>query len=165
MPFCSKCGTQIPEGSKFCPSCGASSAASAQQASANNGAVGQVMNTADTTAEYDPRDISDNKVMGVLAYFGILFLIPLLAAPNSRFARFHANQGLILFILEIAYGIVQAILSALFFAISWRFGYAMATILGLLWIVLGVFAIIGIVNAAQGKAKELPIIGKFKIIK
>ena len=33
--------------------------------------------------------------MAILAYFGILVLIPILAAKDSKFARFHANQGLL----------------------------------------------------------------------
>ena len=45
---------------------------------------------------------SDNdKLMGVLAYLGILVLIPLLAAKDSKFAQFHAKQGLTLFIGEV----------------------------------------------------------------
>ena len=51
--------------------------------------------------EMDPADVNANKVMGVLAYLGILVLIPIFAAKGSKFARSHANQGLILLILEI----------------------------------------------------------------
>ncbi len=46
----------------------------------------------------DP-DVEKFKGLAVLAY--IFFLIPLIAAPNSKFARFHANQGLLLFILLV----------------------------------------------------------------
>ena len=35
-------------------------------------------NTADTTAEFDQQDINNNKVMAILAYFGILVLVPIL---------------------------------------------------------------------------------------
>ena len=35
----------------------------------------------------DPNDVQSNKVMAILAYFGILFLIPLLAAKESAYAR------------------------------------------------------------------------------
>ena len=41
----------------------------------------------------DPNDVQSNKVMAILAYFGILFLIPLLAAKESAYARYHTNQG------------------------------------------------------------------------
>jgi hypothetical protein len=33
------------------------------------------------------------------------------------------------------------------------------------WLAIGVVSIIGIVNAANGQEKELPIVGKFKFIK
>ena len=58
-----------------------------------------INNTVDTTSEYDPQDIEENKFMAILAYFGILVIIPILAAKDSKFARFHSNQGLILCIL------------------------------------------------------------------
>ena len=44
-------------------------------------------------------DTSNDTLMGVLAYIGILCLIPLLAAKDSEFAQFHAKQGLNLFLL------------------------------------------------------------------
>lgn len=40
-----------------------------------------------------------------------------------------------------------------------------ATLFSLLGIVFLVLAIIGIINAANGKAKELPVIGKYRILK
>ncbi len=69
-------------------------------------------NTADTTSEFDPNDINQNKIMAILAYFGILVVIPILAAKESKFARFHANQGLVLFIASVAYWIMLEIIWA-----------------------------------------------------
>ena len=105
----------------------------------------------------EKQDIEKNKVMAVLAYFGILVLVPLLAAKDSKFARFHANQGLVLFIAYILYYIIYAILAKIS---GW-----IALIWGLVAIVLLVFAIIGIINAAKGEYKELPLIGGIKILK
>ena len=68
--------------------------------------------------EVNTKDAQDNKAMGILAYLGILVLVPIFAAKESPFARFHANQGLVLLIAEAAYGIAVAILSAIFLAIS-----------------------------------------------
>ena len=48
--------------------------------------------------------------------------------------------------------------------ISWRLSF-LSTIIGLLWIAVPVLMVIGIVNALNGKAKELPLIGKIKILK
>ena len=117
----------------------------------------QFTNTPDHTSEMDEKDIADNKVMAILAYIWILFLIPLFAAKESKFARFHTNQGIILFIASIAFGIVNAILGLI--------PVVGAIISVILWICLAVFFILGIVNAVQGKAKELPFIGGIKILK
>ena len=174
MAFCGKCGTQVTDGVKFCPSCGAPVGAqeqtnqnTQQQTGAQNDFTAKIAglnNTADSTADFAPQDITDNKVMAILAYFGPLVLIPIFAAPKSKFARYHANQGLILLLAEVAYSIVYGILSSVILAISWRL-YFLVSIIGIVGIVFAVLAILGIVNAAQGKAKALPIIGKFKILK
>ena len=114
----------------------------------------------DRTAEFDAQDSQDNKVMNILAYIGILVLIPLLAAKDSKFARFHCNQGLVLFIAELIISIVLGILGAIP-KIGWIFGI-IGSLVGICFLVL---VIIGIINAVNGKAKELPLVGKFKILK
>ena len=173
MAFCGKCGTKVEDGVKFCPGCGAPMEASTQQAQPNtqtnsqtdySAKISALNETADTTADFDKADIEQNKVMGVLAYLSWLVLIPIFAAKGSKFARFLANQGLVLAITEIAWWIVQGILSSVLYSISWRLGF-ISTILGLVNIVFLVLLVIGIMNAANGRAKELPVIGKFKILK
>jgi uncharacterized membrane protein len=112
----------------------------------------------------NPKDAEDNKVMAILAYFGILFLIPLFAAKKSPFARFHTNQGILLCIAGIAIGIVLNILVLILAGISGLF----AILTGLLSTIcgLGIFVlmILGIINAAKGEMKELPLIGKYRIL-
>lgn len=103
--------------------------------------------------------------MAVLAYFGILVLIPILAAKESKFARFHANQGLILLITGVAYSIfVQVVIKIVVF-ISYALAGIVGIVLGLAWLLLLVLAIIGIINAVKGEFKQLPIIGQFQILK
>ena len=115
----------------------------------------QFKNAPDSTAEFDQADISSNKLMAVLAYIGILVLIPLFAAKNSKYARFHTNQGLVLLIVAIIVNILGSILGRIHLGfIGW-----------ILDVLVFVFALLGIINAAQGKAKELPFIGKYKILK
>lgn len=120
----------------------------------------ELTKTEDTTAEFDRQDIQNNKAMGILAYLGILVLIPIFAAKDSKFARFHANQGLLLAIAEVGSSFICGILSRIPW-IGWTFN-------GLQWavyIACTVFTILGIINAAKGQAKELPLIGKIKILK
>jgi len=95
--------------------------------------------------------------------------VAIFAAPQSKFARYHANQGLILAIIEVIYGFAYFVLSFLLFSIlPWRM-WGLATfllgIVGLTGIIFLALLIIGIMNASQGKAKELPVIGKYRILK
>ena len=101
--------------------------------------------------DMDPKDVSANKVMAILAYLGILVLIPLFAAKESKFARFHVNQGLILFICSL---------------VSYFIGKipGLGFLMWILNVAIFIFAILGIINAAKGEAKELPVIGKYRII-
>lgn len=163
MAFCGKCGNKLEEGVKFCSQCGTSTVPSNENP-AQQSRIHNLSNTADSTAEFDARDIENNKVMAVLAYLSWLVLIPLLAAKDSKFARYHTNQGLILAIAEVIYGIAYFILSTILLSISWYL-YFIISIIGLFGLVFLVLAVIGIINAVNGKAKELPIIGKYKILK
>ena len=171
MAFCGQCGAQISEGQRFCPSCGAPVAqANAQQGASQTTFQSQVentfnqfTNTADTTGSYDQNDINQNKGISVFAYLSWLLLIPMFAAKDSEFARFHTNQGLVLAIFETAWWIISPILSLLFF---WSFIGVIITIISwLLNLAFLALAIIGIVNVVQGKAKELPVIGNIRILK
>ena len=117
-------------------------------------------NTTDSTDDFDQQDIQSNKVMGILAYISWLVLIPLFGARESKFSRFHCNQGIVLAVAEVIAAVVLGILDGLPL-IGWIFSIA-GSLLGLFCLL---FAVLGIINAANGKAKELPIIGKFKILK
>lgn len=167
MAFCSNCGTELEENAKFCANCG--TAVGGAKADTSNktdfsAKVAALNDTPDYTAEMDQQDINDNKIISILSYISILVLIPIFAVPGSKFTRFHANQGLLLFVLEIALGIVKIVLGTILAVISWRLA-SIVNILVILDIAFLVLAVIGIVNAANGVAKELPIIGKFKILK
>lgn len=169
MSYCSKCGTPIAEGSKFCPSCGTPAGGTAapenrQHPTPSETKLSEALNTPDTTAAFTSADVEKNKAMGILSYFGILVLIPIFAARESPFARYHANQGLLLCIAALIYGVAYTVLSSLILAISWRL-YFVVSLLGLAGIVFLVLAILGIINAANGRAKELPWIGRYRILK
>ena len=128
----------------------------------------QFTNTPDTTANYAPDDIQNNKGMAILAYLSWLVLIPLFAAKNSPFARYHTNQGLVLFLIGLVWGVVTKIATLL---LGWIpiLGDVIGILLGIASFIVAIFSIVclvlGIVNAAQGKAKELPFIGGIRILK
>ncbi len=94
-----------------------------------------------------------NKWINVVAY--IIFFVPLLVDGENTSYRFHANQGLNLLLLFIAVSILGTIIPVLGWFIILPLGSLLAF----------VFCIMGIYNAFSEKEKELPMIGKFKIIK
>lgn len=159
MANCTQCGTPISDETAFCPSCGA--------AVSQPGVTYQNVTPQQTGYQegFDPADIQANKGISVLSYFGILFLIPLLATNGSKFARFHAGQGLNLFIFDVILCVVQGIITTIFTLIHPVLGVIFSSLFALVWILILVLIILGIVNAVNGQAKELPVIGKFKIIK
>jgi uncharacterized membrane protein len=116
-----------------------------------------INNTADETHNYDAQDIEQNKVVSGLAYLGILFFLPLVVCPNSKFGKFHANQGITLFFVYLAIGVINVVFGFVPF-----FGWYIGKVLYLAAFVL---MILGMVNAFSGKAKELPIIGQARILK
>lgn len=92
----------------------------------------------------------NNVIMAVLAYLGILIIVPFLTdAKNDPFVKFHLKQGLVLLIFEVITWFIDSIP---------MLGYLVGWILGLATLVL---VIIGIVNAVQNKEQELPVIGQY----
>ena len=74
----------------------------------------------DITNQFAAEDIEKNKVVAGLSYFGILFFLPLVAAPDSRFGKFHANQALVLLLAGVVGAISLGIISVVLTLIWWR---------------------------------------------
>lgn len=148
MINCRNCGAEMPPGANACPSCGASVEMAPEV----------------SPGDYTAADVQDGKVMGILAYLGILVLIPIFAEKKNPFVRYHTNQGLVLFVAEVIFAIAYNIVIWIILMVSWRL-YFLSGIIGLLSIVFLVLAILGIVNVVNGKAKELPVIGSIKLLK
>ncbi|WP_148509883.1 DUF4870 domain-containing protein [Hungatella hathewayi] len=163
MAFCGKCGTKFEDGTKFCPACGAPAFSDIQQAPQQTAPTYTPPVVPGAPGQADIKDAQDNKAMAVLAY--IIFLIPLFAAKESKFARYHTNQGLVLFIATVALSIVYSILTTILYAISWRLGLAVGGILWLVFFLPTILAVIGIINAVNGRMKPLPILGGIQILK
>lgn len=165
MKVCRKCGkSAISDSDMFCADCGgdlieksefADFVAANPEDDEQNGGYTSYTRTEsinfvdDGEPYYSQDDIANNKVYAVLSYIGILFLVPMIGAKNSPYAKFHANQGLLLFIVNVIIGVASEF-----------FHY-----LGILNIVTLVFMVMGIVNAAKGKTERLPVFGKFDLYK
>ncbi len=85
-------------------------------------------------------DVEENKDIAALSYAWILSLVVFFTRRNSPFVRFHAKQGIVLFILSIAFWMVPFVGR-------------------MLELVVLAFCALGFINAAQGKWKDLPLIG------
>ena len=147
MKTCNFCGASVPDEEKVCPIC-------------------------KKPLGFEIEDIKKNKLMAVLSYFGVLVFIPIISAPKSKYARFHANQGICLLILDAICYVINVLLNNIKITQRTTWGgiykvtpwYINVFILAL-GIFVAVLSIIGIVNAATGKVKKLPLIGNFKILK
>ena len=98
-----------------------------------------------------------NKLLASISYVWILCIVTILCAKDDAFARYHANQGLVLLIANIAAAIVGFILG--FIPVI---GGIISFIIS---IALFVLMILGIINAVKGEMKPLPFIGGIEIIK
>ena len=103
-------------------------------------------------SSFEQADIDNNKTMAGPAY--LIFFLPLVACPQSKFARFHANQALLLLIVAVGGYIVLGLIPII--------GWLLMPIYSL---VILAFVVIGLINGLGGKAKRLPIFGKFNLLK
>ncbi len=110
------------------------------------------MTEQENVSSYSAEDIEKNKLISGLAY--IIFFLPLIVCPESPFGKYHANQGLLLLIVSVAGSILFGILPFIGWILSPLYSIA-----------IFVFVIIGLVGAMNGKAQELPLIGKYRILK
>lgn len=108
----------------------------------------------------EKKDIEQNKVFAIFAYLGLLVLVPLLAAPDSKFAQFHAKQGLNLLLITLIAYVPLFFLG--FIPLIGILAWLASMAVGMTAFVL---AILGIVNAANGKEEKLPIIGDIALVK
>ena len=186
MAFCQNGGQQMPDGANACPYCGTFVNAQAapqqpenqqqnyQQAAPQQGYQQQNYQQPGYQQPVNPtvmpeQDVQQNRGIAWLSYAGLLFLIPMFVKKESPYCQYHVKQGATLCAVEIAYTITTqillAIINAIFPAPWYSLGHsAVYNIFSLLFtagnIFLLVITIIGIVNAATGKKKELLLIGK-----
>ena len=145
MKVCTNCHLSFPDSASHCTQCGAPLTTVADQPG----------DPLDHTAEFDPADISANKVFALIPYLmGLVgVIITLLASSSSPYAGFHVRQALKIQIVTLL-SLVLAIIP----------------FLG--WIAIGVWAIIALVldlicffRVCSGKAIEAPIVSSFKFLK
>ncbi|MBQ8193810.1 MAG: zinc ribbon domain-containing protein [Oscillospiraceae bacterium] len=182
MKFCSKCGTQCEDFAAACPSCGnafSTAAAPAAPAPAPAAAapaqapvqppvapvapapmpvaapVAPAYDPKDHTAEFDAKDISDNKVVAMLPYLmgAIGLIIAILLANTSKYVSFHVRTAL-------KFTVVETLLALLMIVpfLGWM-AY------GVCYIICLVLRIIAFFQVCKGKAKDPAIISGLGFLK
>ena len=122
MSICPHCNAQVEDGVSFCPACGkkiavdaapAAPAGTPEPAPAPNYYYPPAFDPADHTAEFDPQDISDNKVVCMLVYLSsfVGIIIALLIGKDSPYVNFHLRQALKFLVCEILLGLIAAVLA------------------------------------------------------
>ncbi|MEO8209084.1 MAG: hypothetical protein ABI840_00875 [bacterium] len=98
------------------------------------------------TLNITPEEIQQGKTMAIVAY--LIFFIPLLMEDmrNNKFVMYHTEQSILIVILYVIVSIVGTLTC----------GIGMV-----LYILCIVLQIIGIMNAANGEVKPLPLIGQY----
>lgn len=193
MAFCKNCGQQIPDGAQACANCGTPVEPPVNQAQPAQGQAYQAQPAQGQPYQSQPNqgqtyqaqpaqgqpmmddDVKKNRSLAWLAYFGILLLIPLFARKRSEFCKYHVKQGAVIFCANVVYFIITriilAIVGAIFRGHLYYYVYVPSPVYSAFNLIftLGsifflVISIIGIVNAATGKYKEVPVFGKIKIL-
>lgn len=106
--------------------------------------------------EVSSSDESTSKVVAILGYLvPIIFFIPLLSEEGKKntFAMHHANQHLNMLISWLAINMI-----AIIPLLGWLVWFVGA-------IALLVFTVMGIINAAGGSKKSLPVVGGWTLLK
>ena len=181
--FCTKCGAKLEENTTAntaqtenaqqqaagAQAENAQQAAGAQQTTGGNQnqqnfapnggqAYYQPVDIYDHTAEFDAKDVSENKVIAMLVYLmgTVGIILALLASNTSRYAAFHVRQALKFTVIELLLGLVTLLL---FWTIL--VPIAAAIMIFVLWVV----RIICFFQICGGKAKEPYIVRNFKFLR
>ena len=171
MKICPNCNAQMDDTAAFCTKCGAK-IENAQQPNPGNGNQGQaapnyapqqpqyapIYNPYDHTAEFDRKDISDNKVFCMLVYLAgwIGIIIALLVGNSSPYTAFHVRQALKINIVTTLMTIATLLL---FWTIIVPIAYAVMVV------VFFVIDIICFFQVCSGKAVEPAIIRNLNFLK
>ena len=89
-----------------------------------------------------------SKMLAVLSYMNFLVLVPVIASGRDEFVKKHLKQGLFLLLCLVLLPFVLIIP-----LLGWVIGAVWATFLIILWIM-------GVISAASGREKSLPVVGK-----
>ncbi len=151
MKNCPVCNHPVEDNATFCANCGA-------RLGQPQPGYAPVYDPYDHTAEFDPKDISENKVISMLVYLlgAIGIVIALLASNTSKYAAFHVRQALKFVVVEVLSALVAAVL-------CWT--VIVPIVYGIFAVALLVVKFICFFQICSGKAVEPSIIRNLKFLK
>lgn len=156
MPFCRKCGSHLSDNDMRCPSCGAKQSFNSSSRDFKkrlSDIYSDIKSNNDFSFQFDRQDIAQNKLFAACSYLGILIILPIFAARNSKFVRFHLNQAVVLIISEFALSAVSKLILGTFLLVP------------IIELIVLAGRIFGVINSITGKAIEIPLIGKLRIFR
>lgn len=126
-----------------------------------------LFDTKSSTKLFKQKDIDENCNLSLISYIPFLFFVPMIVKPCSGYTRYHGIQGLTLFIVSVVLEFFDILLSAIFTCALNDMPAIILTIIVTVVINLSILLFIstGIANAVKGEARELPLIGKYKLLK
>ena len=139
MAYCSQCGQAVADSDSFCAACGARQA-------------GGPRTPADPLGAFTPRTASILCYVPVVGWIAAIVVLAAEKFRNNRNVRFHAFQGLYLF---VAWLMVDQVLTPLFHALPgsiFRLDKLMHVGLLVLWVFM-------MIKAGEERPYSLPVVG------
>lgn len=84
-----------------------------------------------------------SRLIALVSYLSILFLIPLNLCKKDEFIQYHAKQGMMLFVLAIAL----------------TFTFWVPILAWVCWLAFLVIWVTGVINVLSGKTEPVPVVG------
>ena len=197
MAVCPKCHTELPDGCVFCVVCGTrlhggpGPQNKGQRARVHYDDADYHSGSYDHTEAFEPRDISENKVICMFMYLGgLIGLLWAYLSQQSAYVRFHLRQNMklqvfniVAFIVCCALTMVVGFIGLIGGALSLDSYYYNPNMLlasaggagvfmmliwvayGCLWITLYVVRVICFFHICSGKAIEAPIVRAFGFLR
>ncbi len=133
--------------------------------------VEKIINTKNETTNYTNEEVLKNKTDAVIAYIPFVSIYYIITSKykKSKYLHFHTNQGFNLTILFICVFFASKILCSLF-AVDGGYGREFVPgiiefVCYILYVIVAFLIGFGILNTTNGQSKELPFIGKYRLLK
>ena len=110
--------------------------------------------------------MSPIELYSYFSYIGPLWIAALFGeAGSSRRLRYHINQGLMLFLLEVAFIAAALVLRKPIRSVPTAGPYLFFALAAVFFGICFVLAVKGMMNVAHGRQEPLPVIGHITLIR